>query len=673
MWRQLELLVALAGLSIAATWGIPCDGTCSGHGACDLTTGRCQCFPGYIGTTCKWQSCPRGVAWADYATATDVAHGLAECSNMGLCDRTTGACRCRDGFEGVACERMSCPPCVNGRCISMRDAAALQDNVNFFTKTTYDAWDADKIFGCQCDNGFTGWDCSLRECPKGDDPMTTGQVNEVQHLNCLCDGCSGTFALTFRRRTTRNLSPTETAASLKAALEALDTISGVAVSVSGSGSTICDVDGATTSITFTNNPGNLPDLQIQGALTGGNTAPVLTLSSGAATGVYDGVGAAQHGTREELYCSNRGVCDFNVGVCVCALGFSSSDGAGGPGTRGDCGNGVATMCPTTSNGVCDGKGTCSNAPLWACSCQAGFTGADCTQRTCPQGTAWFDGATAPNTAHAMAPCSNRGTCDTKTGLCNCHPLFTGSACQLLKCPTGSGSGNPICSGHGTCKTMEQMALASAVNGVPQGFTYGATVNNPLTWDFNKIQACDCSQGAYLGPYSGAFGDFQSYDCSTRYCPLGADPFETGKVNEIQSIACLADGGSFKLTFRQQTTQSIAWNANAATLRAALQALTSISTAIVTITGGGAAVCAGAGAITTTIEFTYAQGDLPPLVPDISALTLSVAPNTPSIVVAEVQPGTKANLECSSRGECDGAGNPGVRGDCGYKSPYATIA
>lgn len=33
-------------------------------------------------------------------------------------------------------------------------------------------WDALKIFGCLCDSGYMGYDCSLRVCPFGDDPDT---------------------------------------------------------------------------------------------------------------------------------------------------------------------------------------------------------------------------------------------------------------------------------------------------------------------------------------------------------------------------------------------------------------------------------------------------------------------------------------------------------------------
>lgn len=56
----------------------------------------------------------------------------SECS-QGYCDMFTGECVCRDGYEGRACERLSCPsvkmttgksiPCGgHGVCMSMRDA-----------------------------------------------------------------------------------------------------------------------------------------------------------------------------------------------------------------------------------------------------------------------------------------------------------------------------------------------------------------------------------------------------------------------------------------------------------------------------------------------------------------------------------------------------------------------
>ena len=55
---------------------------------------------------------------------------------------------------------------------------------------TYDdVWDADMIWGCICDDGFFGEQCSSKFCPVGDDPRTgtvlTGfQYNEQQSVYC---------------------------------------------------------------------------------------------------------------------------------------------------------------------------------------------------------------------------------------------------------------------------------------------------------------------------------------------------------------------------------------------------------------------------------------------------------------------------------------------------------
>merc|ERR1712072_1655520 len=48
-------------------------------------------------------------------------------------------------------------------------------------------WSADKFQGCKCDGGWGGNDCSLRQCPRGDDPETQcadEQGNDIQYLTC---------------------------------------------------------------------------------------------------------------------------------------------------------------------------------------------------------------------------------------------------------------------------------------------------------------------------------------------------------------------------------------------------------------------------------------------------------------------------------------------------------
>ena len=43
------------------------------------------------------------------------------------------------------------------------------------------------------------------------------------------------------------------------------------------------------------------------------------------------------GTTEDEECSLHGTCDRNQGICICDPGWTSSDGMGKYGTKGDCG------------------------------------------------------------------------------------------------------------------------------------------------------------------------------------------------------------------------------------------------------------------------------------------------------------------------------------------------
>lgn len=64
------------------------------------------------------------------------------------------------------------------------------------------------------------------------------------------------------------------------------------------------------------------------------------------------------------------------------------------------------------------------------------------------------------------------------------------------------------------------------------------------------------------------------------------PFQASGTNEVQTVTITGSptGGTFTLTFDGQTTAAIAHNATAATVRAALEALSNIPTGDVTVTG-----------------------------------------------------------------------------------------
>ena len=129
-------------------------------------------------------------------TADDTAHAAIECAGNGECDTQTGICICREGFEGMNCERLVCPnECSgHGSCISMRTAGSYFDGGSFNSSSEYTLWDADVIQGCVCDYGYSGYDCSQIPCLNSDDYRTTGQAQERSTLKCRCDDtCTGEF------------------------------------------------------------------------------------------------------------------------------------------------------------------------------------------------------------------------------------------------------------------------------------------------------------------------------------------------------------------------------------------------------------------------------------------------------------------------------------------------
>ena len=220
--------------------GLGCDDQCGGHGACKVDKQcllYCECEEGYgfpvggahggpdngegkFGLESARQDCSKRICPKDYSFAalanfaanrsfTLDAHRPMECSDAGLCDRSSGKCECFNGFAGMACEYRTCPSggssgapsdgdggggdssgavCSgHGRCLPMKylaaqpDALPLSDTgsnvsiyfedrrllagqlhtINDYTSADQvkahqvrDAWDARMISGCLCDSSW---------------------------------------------------------------------------------------------------------------------------------------------------------------------------------------------------------------------------------------------------------------------------------------------------------------------------------------------------------------------------------------------------------------------------------------------------------------------------------------------------------------------------------------
>ena len=117
---------------------------------------------------------------SDLNDLTDSAHDYMECSNKGKCNRDTGTCTCYDGYDGVSCQRASCPGYPNscsghGVCKTISQLAH-SDNYNI-----YKLWDKDTTMGCECDKGYYGADCSLRHCKYGVDPLYLDDSSTIKY------------------------------------------------------------------------------------------------------------------------------------------------------------------------------------------------------------------------------------------------------------------------------------------------------------------------------------------------------------------------------------------------------------------------------------------------------------------------------------------------------------
>lgn len=138
--------------------------------------------------------------------------------------------------------------------------------------------------------------------------------------------------------------------------------------------------------------------------------------------------------------------------------------------------------------------------------------------------------------------------------------------------------------------------------------------------------------------------FTGISCAMRTCPYGKDTssnFETS-ISEQQTFMCTGTSGTFMLTFRQDTTGPIKFDASATEVEAALEALDTLGDVDVSFSCGTSAC--NSGGVTITVTFVGNGGDVPSL--SSTSSTLQVASHNESVVAT-----TTKEVECSNHGIC----------------------
>ena len=227
------------------------------------------------------------------------------------------------GYTGSACQRSKClNDCSgHGTCTSMRryareaQAIPLSSTVYQYDATdSYTAWDSDMIFACLCDSSWAvglgagetqqpeyfGPDCSLRHCASGDDPRTTSTMNPIATYSASWSGTTLTIDEVKLGKVT-----------VGQRLSGAGIVMGTYVSAFGTGT------GSTGTYTLSQSHSNSSGT-INGLFHHNETDCEGMLPPGGAT-----PGLA--GNLCQVDCSNRGICNYQTGVCACFDDFYGSD------------------------------------------------------------------------------------------------------------------------------------------------------------------------------------------------------------------------------------------------------------------------------------------------------------------------------------------------------------
>merc|ERR1711871_1911672 len=188
---------------------------CSNQGLCDRKTGLCECFDGYTGRACQRQACPEDCSGHGVCLTVDQLrrHDMTKLSFTCTTTRNDKTVTCDSNLwdskmrPGDYVKIGNFPPMKIDTITGTDDSGSnINYNVTHFVSTTdthksdtfelvnefpetltygtevwqvhdYRLWDSQKNRACKCDPQYTGFDCSERKCPRGDDPLTVDSVD----------------------------------------------------------------------------------------------------------------------------------------------------------------------------------------------------------------------------------------------------------------------------------------------------------------------------------------------------------------------------------------------------------------------------------------------------------------------------------------------------------------